>query len=326
VSPGLDAAQSRAFGTRFGLVGEGRHLVTLPLYQPAALYFALLALHGGQDLVLMGQWSPRAALDRLRDDAVTTAFMVPSMFASLLAVPGATGETFPGLRAVVHATAACPVDVKRAMLDWWGPVLYDCYSPTEVLGTYALPDEWLARPGTVGKPLPGGEVVVRDEDGRECAPGEEGLVFLRDAGFTYADGSQPLARDRGFVAVGDVGYLDDEGWLFLTGRMTDYVSVGGSKFHPASVEEVLAAVEGVAECALTTLPDARLGQVPVALVVPAAGIDPGELRAAVLAHARGGLPRERVPLKVVVVPSLPRDGYGKLRRRELPALVLPQKQ
>lgn len=327
VSPALDAAQSRALAIRFGLAGAGRHLVTLPLYQPAALYFALLALHGGQDLVLMETWSPRAALGKLRDDAITTAFMVPSMFTSLLSLPGAREEeSFPLLRAVVHATAACPVDVKRAMVDWWGPVLYECYSPTEALGTYSLPDEWLDRPGTVGKALPGGEVMVLDEAGRDCGPGAEGYVFLRDSGFSYADGSEPFARDRGLVAVGDVGFLDEDGWLYLTGRMSDYISVGGSKFHPAAVEDVLATVEGVAECALTAVPDARLGQVPVALVVPAPGMAPKELRAAVLAHARSELPRDRVPLKVVLTRSLPRDGYGKLRRRELPGLVSPQKQ
>ncbi|HEV2889868.1 MAG TPA: AMP-binding protein [Frankiaceae bacterium] len=317
----LRAAREVATAARVGIAGPGRHLVTVPLHNGAALTTASWALHAGQALVVLREWSPVAALDAMRRHEVTTAFFVPSMFDALRALPeDVRGAPSPSLRAVVHSAAPCPVPTKHAMLDWWGPVLYERYGATEAPGTYVTPHEWLARPGTVGRPFPGVRVRVLDDEGRDRAPGEPGRVYLTDRGARYAGGGAPDARD-GFVSVGDVGYLDEEGWLFLIGRETDYISVGGAKFHPSEVERVLGDHPYVADAAVVPVPHSRLGEVPVAYVVPAPGCpaDQADVTRALGAYAREHLPPVRRPLRFRLIPALPRNAAGKVLRHELAA-------
>lgn len=320
VSPQLRAAWEAALGARIGIAATGAHLVAVPLHQPAALTTASFALHAGQTLVLLRRWSPRAALEAMCSYDVTSAFFVPSMFDGLLALPESVRRelTPRSLVAAIHSTAACPVPTKHAMLDWWGPVLYERYGATEAPGTYVTPREWLVRPGTVGRPFPGVRVTVLDDAGHPCGPGVPGRVHLADAGAEYVGGGAP-DRAGGFVSVGDVGYLDAEGWLFLVGRETDYVSVGGAKFHPSEVERVLAAHPDVAEVAVVPVAHARLGQVPVAYVVLVPGITADSAVRGLGAFAREQLPPVRRPVRFRVIPELPRNAAGKVLRHELAA-------
>jgi long-chain acyl-CoA synthetase len=322
-TPQLRAAWDVATVARIGIAGPGRHLVTGRPHQLAALTTAVAALHAGQTLVPLSSWSPRAALEALDRHDVTTAFFVPSMFAGLLALPEGTraAATPQSLVAVVHSTAACPVATKLAMLDWWGPVLFERYGAAEAAGTYATPAEWIARPGTVGKPFPGVVVRVLDENGSPLPPNEPGRVYVTDTGFEYGDGTLPFDRRAGLVSVGDIGYLDDDGWLFLVGRESDYISVGGAKFHPREVEEVLERHEYVAECAVVAMPHKRLGQVPVAYIVPAAGTptDATAIANALRAYAAATLPVIRRPLRFRAIDEVPRNAAGKVLRRVLMA-------
>jgi long-chain acyl-CoA synthetase len=323
LAPQLRAAWDVATVARIGIAGPGRHLVAGQPHQLAPLTTACAALHAGQALVLLRAWSPKAAAAALRDLAPTTAFFVPSMFAGLLALPEETRRDCrpSALVAAVHSTAACPVATKQAMLDWWGPVLYERYGAAEAPGTYVTPDEWQRRPGTVGRPFPGVVVRVLGADGEPCAPHEHGRVFLSDSRFAYGDGSSPYERRDGLVSVGDVGYLDDAGWLFLVGRETDFISVGGAKFHPAEVEDVLRGHPYVGDCAVVPLAHARLGQVPVAYVVldTAAPRDAAEVSRALGAHVRAALPPTRRPMRYRTLAALPRNAAGKVLRGELAA-------
>lgn len=315
-SPELAACWHRAIGSRLGIHGRGRHVVSGDLAQPASLFFALTALHAGQTLHLMKRWNPKEAAALLTSRDIASAFLVPSKMATVLAAAPPPRDVPAGLTSLVHGTTSCPQDVKRAMIEWLGPVLYDVYSPSEVPGTYATSEEWLAHPGTVGRPFPGVDLAVANDRGEPCGPGETGRVYLSDSGFHYGDRSAVHARLRGMVSVGDVGYLED-GYLFLVGRETDYINVGGAKYHPQEVEAVVGSLAGVADCAVVGVPDRRMGQLPVAFVVPDAGADPRSLRRAVLRDTRRALPITKVPVRVILVPDLPRDGYGKLRRRQL---------
>ena len=322
-SPEMRASADRAWISRFGVEGTGTHLVTCPVHQMATLNYAIMALHAGQTLLLMPKWQPRRALELIEEYAVTSARMVPSMFESLLALPEAVRRHRPAsLRAVIHGAAPCSMAVKQAMFDWWGPVLYESYSSVELNGTYVTPEEWLARPGTVGKPMPGVEVRVLDEDGRSCRPGVEGTVYVTSRDVRYDDDSIPSTTDDGLATVGDVGLLDAEGWLFLSGRQTDYISVGGAKFHPSEVEAVLRDAPGVTDCGVVGISQRRLGQVVAAAVVLAhPRRDERALYAELLAFARARLPITKVPQRILAVAALPRDGYGKLRRRELQRML-----
>jgi long-chain acyl-CoA synthetase len=316
-SPEVQAAAEAAMVARIGIEGDGRHLVTGRPHQLAPLTTAVAALHAGQTLVALREWSPMTALRAMSSHAITTAFFVPSMFAGLLALPeDVRRELRPrALRAAVHSTAPCPRATKQAMIDWWGPVFYERYGSAESVATYATPDEWRARPGTVGRPFPGVHVAILDETGQPCGPYQHGTVYVSDSGIEYGDGGAPRRRD-GLVTVGDVGYLDDEGWLYLVGRDSDYISIGGAKFHPAEVEAVLLRHPLVRECAVVPIPHSRLGQVPVAYVVaPAAEAD--TVVAAVRSFLRGAVPLERRPARVRVVASLPRNDAGKVLRNQL---------
>jgi long-chain acyl-CoA synthetase len=281
-----------------------------------------MALHAGQALLLMDGWNPRRALTLIDTHGVTSTYMVPSMFEALLALPDSARTRRPAtLRAAIHGAAPCSITTKRAMLDWWGPVLVECYSSAELSGTYATADEWLAHPGTVGKPMPGVDIRVFDESHQPCPPGVEGLVFVSDSGARYHDDSRP-SDAHGYATVGDVGWLDDDGWLFLTGRATDYISVGGAKFHPSEVEDVLREAPDVVDCGVAGMPQRRLGQVVGAAVVFA---DPSSADSAaysrLLAFARARLSVSKVPQRIVAVTALPRDGYGKLRRQQVKELL-----
>lgn len=311
---------------QYGLTpGDGVHLVVSPLYHSAPARHAGWALHLGHLVVVMDRFTPEGALELIQRYRVTDSFMVPIMFQRLLALPEETRKAYDtgSLRQVFHAGAPCPVETKRRMLEWWGPVLYEFYSSTEGGGTFVRPEEWLARPGTVGRAWLGAQVRILDDDGRELPPGKPGTVYLRNGdGFEYhKDPAKTAAAYRGdFFTVGDVGYLDEDGYLYLLDRRTDLIISGGVNIYPAEVEGVLQQHPAVGDVVVVGLPDPEWGQRVTAVVEPAAGVALGaELAAELTAFCRERLAGYKCPREVRFAERLPRTPTGKLSRAHIRA-------
>jgi long-chain acyl-CoA synthetase len=210
------------------------------------------------------------------------------------------------------------------MLDWWGPCVYEYYAATEGGGTIATPADWLARPGTVGTPWPISEVMIADDDGGECPPGTPGTVYMKMglSDFAYKGDPEKTAasRLRDFFTVGDIGYLDDSGFLFLCDRKSDMIISGGANIYPAEVEAEIITHPKVADVAVFGIPDEDWGEQVKAVVQPAAGIAAsGELAAEILASLDGRLARMKWPKTIDFTDDLPRDPSGKLLKRRLRA-------
>jgi long-chain acyl-CoA synthetase len=228
------------------------------------------------------------------------------------------------MRWLIHAAAPCPVGIKKAMLDWWGPCVYEYYAATEGGGTIATPSDWLARPGTVGTPWPVSQVMVADDDGNECPPGVAGTVYMRMGTSEFAYKGDPdktaASRLREFFTVGDVGYLDADGFLFLHDRKSDVIISGGANIYPAEIEAEIILHPGVADVAVFGIPDDDWGEQVKAVVQPEAGVTPGpELAEAILASLEGRLARMKWPRSIDFTDELPRDPSGKLLKRRLRA-------
>jgi long-chain acyl-CoA synthetase len=307
-------------------VTEGQpnvHLVTSPNYHAAVTIFGGTALQYGHTLVCMDSFDARRVLELVERYAVTSTHMVPTQFKRMLSLPADVRERFDvsSMRWLIHAAAPCPVTIKRAMLDWWGPVVYEYYAATEGGGTVVSPQEWLERPGTVGKAWPLSEVLVADEDGIACAPGVPGTVYLKmGMEFEYKGDPDKTAagRLRDYFTVGDIGFLDDDGYLFLCDRKSDMIISGGANIYPAEIEAEIISHTKVADVAVFGIPDDEWGEQIKAVVQPADGIEPSaELAAEILASLDGRLARMKWPKSIDFVAELPRDPSGKLLKRKL---------
>ncbi len=303
--------------------GDHVHLVTSPMYHLAPLSFGYFSLHFGHPVVLMERFDAEAALAEIDRQRVTTTHMVPTQFHRLTLLPEATRRRYDvsSLRHVMHAAAPCPVELKRRMLEWWGPVIYEYYGASEGGGTLVRAQEWLERPGTVGRPWPGAGVRVLDDEGKDLPPGEVGTVHLKlTMDFAYkGDPAKTQASRRGeWFTVGDVGWLDADGWLFLSDRKIDMIIVGGVNVYPAEVEAALLAHPEVGDAAVFGIPNAEWGEEVRAVVEPAPGVEPGpELGERLLAHCRARLAGYKCPRSLDFTPALPRDANGKLYKRRL---------
>lgn len=300
------------------------HLITSPNYHTAVTQFGGTALHMGHTLVYLDDWDAEQALARVEQYRVTSAHMVPVHFKRLLALPAGTRARYDlsSMRWLIHASAPCPVPIKRAMLDWWGPCVYEYYASTEIGGTLATPQDWLAHPGTVGKPWPMSEVRIVDDSGAECPPGKPGSVYLKVVGpdFEYKGDPAATASKRldGFITVDDVGYLDSDGFLYLCDRKSDVIISGGVNIYPAEIESEIMAHPEVADVAVFGIPDEEWGEQVKAVVQPAAGQQGSpELAAEIVASLEGRLARMKWPKTISFTSELPRDPNGKLFRRLL---------
>ncbi|MEV0200936.1 AMP-binding protein [Nonomuraea sp. NPDC050691] len=313
--------------------GRDVHLVTSPMYHSAPCAHTQFALHLGHTVVITARFEPVHVLELIQRHRVTNAMMVPTMFHRMLHLPREVREAYDvsSLRQVIHTAAACPVAVKREIMEWWGPVLYEYYGSTESTIAFAVkPDEWLARPGTVGRPAPTFEVRVLDDEGREVPPGEPGMVYVKSGlgRFEYRkDPAKTAASMRGeWYAPGDIGYLDKDGYLFLCDRRTDLIVSGGVNIYPAEVEAALLEHPSVADVAVIGVPDDEWGHRVVALVQPAEGVTPGpELTAALLEHCAPRLARFKHPRVIEYRDSLPRTPTGKLSRSRVREAYLAQR-
>ncbi|MGJ5039207.1 MULTISPECIES: acyl-CoA synthetase [unclassified Bradyrhizobium] len=317
------ASAERMRALIYGLKPNARALLPGPLYHSAPNAFGLRAGRLGGALVLMPRFEPEAFLDVIQTERIDTIFMVPTMFIRLMKLPEEVRRRYDvsSLRHVIHAAAPCPADVKRAMIDWWGPVIYEFYGSTESGAvTFATSEDALRKPGTVGKVSPGAELRFLGEDGRILPQGEIGEIYSRIAGnpdFTYHNKPEKRAEiDRdGFITSGDVGYIDAEGYVFLCDRKRDMVISGGVNIYPAEIEAVLHAVPGVHDCAVFGIPDAEFGEALMAVVEPQPGVtlDIGEMRA----RLRASLADYKVPKHIEIHEKLPREDSGKIFKRRL---------
>jgi long-chain acyl-CoA synthetase len=311
------------------LPGDGVHLFVSKLFNGAPQTFGFGALARGATLRILRDWSPTAALAALASPDVTSTIMVPTMFRQLLALRDSDGRAVdrsvppaPGLRTLLHGGEPCPPAVKQAIAEWFGEVLVEYYGFTEGGLTIVGRDDWRSRPGTVGRPLPGMRVEIRADDGTLLPTGAEGTVFfVAETGrrFHYADDEDKTAQAHHGDAftVGDIGRLDDDGFLYLCGRTADVVITSGVNVYPAEVEQALADVPGVTDMCAVGTPDPERGEVLALYVVLAPTVDEVVVRAALTDAAEQRLAPYKRPRSVIVVDSVPRDETGKLLRRVL---------
>jgi len=307
------------------------HLCSSMLYHAAPLEGARVALEMGHRVVLMDSWEPLALLEIIERQRVTTTFMTPTMFVRLLKLPNETRarHSTASLRFVVHGGAPCPEDVKRRMLAWWGPIIWESYGSTEAQGTIVSAAEWLRRPGTVGKPIAGSRVAILDEHGHALPAGDPGLIYLAPytgERFEYqGDDAKTRACWRGdLVSVGDIGYVDDEGYLFVRGRASELIISSGMNIYPAEIEQALIAHPAVADCAVIGAPHELLGEVPHAIVQTAPGSEPSaDLSRELLRFLGERVAAMKLPRRIEYRATLPRDPNGKLLRRALQTELAP---
>ncbi len=317
------AALSGLFGYR---AGEDLNLCTGPLYHAAPLAFSLLLpLAMGAGVVTMERWDAEEALGLIEEHRISHTHMVPTMFVQLLKLPEEVRARYDvsSLRHVLHGAAPCPVHVKHALIKWLGPVVYEYYAATEGTGTMVDSATWLKRPGTVGKVVPPDQVKVADEDGNELARGEIGTVFLKapDVGrFEYfkAKDKTDSAYRGDYYTLGDVGYIDEEGYLFLTDRSVDLIITGGVNVYPTEIDAVLIAHPKVADSATIGVPSDEWGEDVKSVVELVAGVEPSrDLEAELLEFARDHLAHFKCPKTIDFVDALPRQDNGKIYRRRL---------
>jgi len=308
----------------YGLKPGARTILPGPLYHSAPNSFGLRSGRLGGALILMPRFEPEEFLRLIETERVDTIFMVPTMFIRLMKLPEQVRKKYDmsSLRHIIHSAAPCPVEVKRRMLDWWGPVIYEYYAASEGGGTLVTPEEWLRYPGTVGRAWPSSEIRIYDDAGTACAVDAPGTVYmaLGAADFKYHkdDGKTAANRRDGFFTVGDIGYLNAEGYLFLCDRKIDMIISGGVNIYPTEVESQLLTHPKIADAAVFGIPHDDWGEEVKAVVEPAPGVTAGPaLAEEILAWCGEHIARYKAPRSIDFVEAMPRDPNGKLYKRKL---------
>ena len=301
--------------------GVGCQIVGSPLYHTAVLYFASSALHLGHTVVLMKKWTAEGLLERIQRYKVTSSHMVPTQFTRLLALENRLDYDVSSLTHMVHGAAPCPHSVKREMLAWWGNTVYEYYAATEGGGTMVTPEEWLERPGTVGKAWETAEIAIFDDEGERVAPDVVGTVYIKMAQqFEYHGDTAKTAKAHntdGYFTVGDAGYMDEEGYLYLCDRKADMIISGGVNIYPAEIESVLSAHPKILDVAIFGVPNDDWGEAVQAVVEPSAGVSRDGLEAELLAWSQERMAKYKCPRSFTFVTEMPRDPNGKLAKRKL---------
>jgi long-chain acyl-CoA synthetase len=311
-----------------GWTSETVYLAQGPLYHIGPLSNATTVLHLGGTVVHMDKWDAETCLALIERHRVTASNMVPTMFHRLLALPDDTRMRYDlsslAPDQVVHGAAMCPVHVKQAMIEWWGEVFWETYGSTEAAYTNVTSADWLSRPGTVGRPIRGVELAILDESGQPCPPGVIGTIHAHDTsgrhfGIEYFNAPDKTAASRKgvYFTVGDMGYLDDEGWLFLSDRRVDLIISGGVNIYPAAVEAALLEHPALIDAVVFGVPSEEWGQEVAAVVATGQSSTGSELRREVEAFIQARLASFERPRHVFFRTSLPRYSFGKLDRRQL---------
>lgn len=319
---GIEEMGKRLFRMREGMT----FLSTAPLYHSGPQSSVSIGLRLGATHIVMERFDAEQFLALIDEFGVTHTMVVPTMFSRILKLPNEIRDKYDHstLEAVVHGAAPCPQQVKQQMLDWWGPVIYEYYGGTEANGTCGCtPQEWLANPGTVGKAF-FGEIVIRDDDGTELPPGVPGTIWFRggNSSFEYLNDPDKTAEAQDasgtMSKIGDIGYVNEEGYLFLTDRQAFVIISGGVNIYPQEIENLLITHPEVMDAAVFGVPDEDFGEAVKAVIQP---VDPGggtpdlaqRLREFCLAH----LARFKCPKSFDFIDEMPRLPTGKLYKRKL---------
>lgn len=300
------------------------YLSPAPLYHAAPLRFNMTIMRVGGTCVIMEHFDPEEALRLIEHHRATHSQWVPTMFVRMLKMPQAARDTYDvsSLQVAVHAAAPCPIEVKRRMIDWWGPVLLEYYAGSEANGmTFINSEDWLKHPGSVGKTMLG-EIHILDDDGNDLPPGEPGTIYFAGGpDFSYHKDEEKTAgakNDQGWSTLGDIGYLDDEGFLYLTDRKAFMIISGGVNIYPQEAENVLINHPAVADVAVFGVPNEEFGEEVKAVVQPMTWADAGpSLEQDLLAYCRNHLAHIKCPKSVDFDQQLPRHPTGKLYKRLL---------
>ncbi|MFR9749527.1 AMP-binding protein [Nocardia sp. 004] len=308
---------------RMGLTPGGQMLVAGPLYHTSPNVVAVLALRMGTNITIMPRWDSERFLQHVAERQIQQAKVVPTMLSRLLSLPADVRARYDvsSLTHLIHSAAPCPPTVKRAAIEWFGDALWEFYGCTEAgTVTWISAAEWLEHPGSVGRPADGSAVSIADENGEPLPVGEVGRVYVRGADywpkFTYLNRGMPDSPVENMLWVGDLGRVDAEGYLYLTGRSSEVINRGGVNIYPAEIENAIMGVDGVEDVAVLGLPDTGdLGETVTAFVAarPGAELTADTLRAGL----RGQLAGYKIPTELRLVDELPRDDSGKIYKRLL---------
>ncbi|CAM3414296.1 acyl-CoA synthetase [Mycobacterium frederiksbergense] len=318
-TPGMMAAL-----VSFWMNPEAIYLSPAPLYHTAPSVWSMQAQAGGITTVVLEKFDAEGALDAIQKYGVTHGQFVPVMFTRMLKLPEQVRKSYDvsSLQRVMHAAAPCPVEIKKQMIDWWGPIVDEYYASSEAIGaTLISADEWLAHPGSVGKAMTG-VVHILDEDGNEVPAGQHGEIFFEGgADFEYLNDSAKTASSRdshGWKTVGDIGYLDEDGYLYLTDRRHHMIISGGVNIYPQEAENMLVIHPKVMDAAVFGVPDEEMGQTVKGVVQT---VDPAdatpEFAEELLAWLRDQLSHYKCPRSISFEVQLPRTDTGKLYKQEL---------
>ena len=310
------------FDKLYGVTSESIYLSPAPLYHAAPLRFCLGMHRVGATVIVMEQFDAERSLQYIERYAATHSQWVPTMFVRMLKLPEDTRAKYDvsSLRVAIHAAAPCPIQVKEQMIDWWGPVLHEYYAGTEGNGFCAIgSQDWLQHKGSVGKALIG-VLHIADDDGNELPAGEAGTIFFSDGNeFEYHNDPDKTAASRnakGWSTLGDVGHVDEEGYLYLTDRKAFMIISGGVNIYPQEVENLLVTHPAVMDAAVIGVPNEDFGEEVKAVVQP---VDPDaagpDLEAELIGFCRQHLSHIKCPRSVDFDPALPRHANGKLYKR-----------
>ncbi len=324
-APVRPAAAPNRSATAAAWHGESdRALCTGPAYHAAPLAFSIVApIASGVGTVLMDRWDPVETLRLIEEHGITHTHMVATMFHRLLALPqGARdGHDLGSLRYVLHGAAPCPVHVKQQMMDWLGPVIHEYYAATEGGGGYFVgPEEWLTKPGTVGKAPPTADNRILDDEGNEVPQGTVGTIYFKapQVRFEYFRDREKTAKSyRGdYFTLGDMGFLDEDDYLFLTGRSAETIISGGVNIYPQETDDVLLKHPAVGDVCTVGIPNEEWGEEVKSVVLLKQGIAASEdLAEELITFVRSGLPSFKAPKSIDFVDELPRLPSGKIQRR-----------
>ncbi len=332
VPPTVPPARHQMLLAQYGLSDRTVYLNPGPFYHVAPLRFMMHTQRMGGTVVGFSRFDAAGLLRAIGTYGATNGFFVPTMFIRMLGLPEAERRAadVSSMTWALHGAAPCPIPVKQAMIDWWGPVIYEMYGGTEGIGqTVITPQEWLDHKGSVGRPSSECELHIIDDDGAECPPYRPGLIYLGNGRrFEYFNEPEKTAASRharGWATLGDIGYRDADGYLYLTDRQSNLIISGGVNIYPQESENVLVEHPAVADVAVIGVPHDEFGEEVKAIVQPRRPDEAGEVLARdLVAYCRDRLSPIKCPRSVDFVDHLPRSDAGKLLKRELKRRYWPE--
>ncbi|NWO04769.1 MAG: AMP-binding protein [Alteromonadaceae bacterium] len=317
--PLVQQIAEEAWGVKEGV----RVLMPAPLYHSAPNNMTLQTLLFGESLVLTQGFEPENILHLIETHKITTVYLVPIMYVRLLRLPDEIKQRYDisSVSFVASTGAPCSPELKASMLEWWGPVIHETYASSETgMLTVQSPEGAVEKPGSVGKPVLGADIRIIDENGKECPEGEVGIIYGRQPAypdFTYQNNQQ--AREEAslgdLVTVGDMGYFDEDGYLYVCDRMSDMVISGGVNIYPAEIEHAILEVDGIQDCAVIGVPDPEFGESLLGLIKFQNGTDDTTLE--VRKHLEGRLAKYKIPREIIIVSNIARDENGKISKKKL---------